>query len=219
MPTSWTYATLKQAVKDHVEDHGTAFDGVIDNLIKLGEDRIVKDLPLTIFDARDQDVTITAGTQTATKPTDAIATRELYYVDDNSTRVVLLPRSYSWIRAAYPDTTQRTPKYFAEDYSETQYFIGPNPNVSKTAKADVTKRPASIVSASTTWIGTNAGDLLLASCMVAAERFNLGWAESKDWKADYDELVTAARIDFRHILRRDYATLAPQPQAAGKGER
>lgn len=216
MASSWTYTTLKQAIKDHIEDQGTDFDGVVDELIGLGEDRILKDLPLSIFDAR-ANVIITAGLQTASKPSGAIATLELYYTSGGS-RVVLTPRTYSYCIAFSPNTSQATPKYFAEDYSETQYWIAPNPNVSVTGEALHTKRPASIVTATTTFLGTNVGDLLLDACMIAAERFTLA-DEKAVWEADYARDLQAARIDFRQILRRSYATLSPQPQAAGKGER
>lgn len=218
MPTSLTYSTLKQAIKDGIEDQGTDFDAQVDLIIKQGEDDLVRDLPLSIFDAKDQDVAITAGSQTATKPSGCISTRELVYTS-GSRRYVLVPRQYGFLKAAYPDTTQRVPRFYADDYSETLYYIAPAPNLSVTAKADVVKRQASIVTATTTFLGTNVGDLLLASCMVVAERFGLGWAESKNWADIYATKLGSARIDLRHLLRRDYATLAPQPMALGKGER
>lgn len=218
MPSAWTYATLEASIRGHIEDQGTDIDTPVDNMIKLGEDRICKDLPLTIWDARDQDVAIAQGSQTANKPSGAIATRELVYTSA-AVRYVLLPRTYSFCKAYCPDLTERAPKFFAEDYSESAYFITPVPNLTVTAKADVTKRPASIVSAGTTFIGTNAGDLLLAACMIHAERFILGWEEADKWEAEYNTLLASARMDFRHLLRRDFANMAPQPRAEGKGER
>lgn len=218
MATAWTYTTLKIALKAHVEDQGTNFDAQVDNLIKLGEDRIVKDLPLSIFDGRSN-VSIAQGVQTASKPAGALVTRAITYTDQITSKAVrLVPRSYGWLRARVDDTTQRTPKYFADDYSETQYWFAPNPNLTVTAEGSVTARPASIVSATTTFIGTNLGDLLLAACAIAAERFNLGWDESKDWMQEYAMLVASARVDLRELLRRDNSPLAPMPSATGKGE-
>ena len=218
MSTSFTYATLKTAIKNHVEDQGTDFDGNVDTIIQLGEDQILRDLPLEIFDAKAQSVAITAGTQTATKPTGTVAMRSLYYTS-GGTRYFLAPRSKTWMDAVCTDTTQRAPRWFDEGYSATQIYIAPNPNLSVTALADITKRPTSIVSASPTFLGTNVGDLLLASCLIKAQQFNLGWEEGANWNAVYKERLASARIDLRHLLRRDYATLAPQPAAAGKGER
>jgi hypothetical protein len=217
MATSWTSDTLEQAIKDRVEDQGTDFDTQIPNIIALGEDRILKDLPLSIFDARDA-VNITAGTQTASKPTDCITILELYYTTGGA-RVILQPRTYSYCIAFCVNTTQAAPKYFAEDYAEGSIFIAPNPNLTVAAEALFTKRPTTLFGGSPTFLATKAGDLLLASCMIAAEQFNLGWAEAKDWHAEYAMALKAAHIDFRHLLRRSYATLAPQPMATGKGER
>lgn len=218
MATSWTYSTLKTALKDHAEDQGDDFDTAVDTIIQLGEDMVLKDLPLEIFDAKAQNVTITAGSQTATKPSSTVAVRSLYYVS-GGTRYFLLPRTKAWMDAVCPDTTQRAPRWFDEGYSDTLIYLAPNPDLSVTALADVTKRPASIVTATTTFVGSNVGDLLFAACMISAERFNLGFEEAANWKATYEDLLKSARIDLRHLLRRDYATLAPQPQAAGKGER
>lgn len=217
MASAWTYTTLKQAIKDHCEDQTTDFAAQLDMLIGLGEDMILKDLPLAIFDAK-ANVIITAGTQTASKPAGSIATLELYYTSAGS-RVVLKPRTYSYCIEFSPNTSQAPPKYFAEDYSETQYWLAPNPNISVTAEALHMKRPASIVTATTTFIGTNVGDLLLDACMIAAERLALAKDEKIDWLNDYGKDLKAARVDLRHLLRRSYATLSPQPMAAGKGER
>ena len=202
MATAFTLATLKTAIKNHVEDQGTDFDSNVETIIKLGEDMILKDLPLSIFDVRGN-VTITAGTQTATKPTDALSIYELYYVS-GSTRVILLPRSYSFCIDYARTTTQATPKYFAEDYSETAMWLAPNPNVTVTAEALYAKRPASLVTTSPSFFSTNLGDLLLAACLVAAERFNLGWAESKDWLGEYGRLLQSATYEMRNLLRPDY---------------
>ena len=213
----FNYTTLKAAIKAHCEDSGTNFDTHVDTIIQLGEQRLLKDLPIGIVDTTGN-VSITAGSQVATKVSGTIATRELFYTS-GGTRVVLLPRTHSFCLEFCKNTTQAAPKYFAEDYSETEYFLSPNPNVTVTASAKVTKRPASIVTATTTFFGTNVGDLLLAACMIAGERFNLGWEEGKNWETEYNTLLKAARNDFRHLIRRDYATLAPQPAAVGKGER
>lgn len=218
MATSWTYTTLKATLKTHCEDQGTTFNTELPNIVQLGEDRIVKDLPLSIFDAHDQDVAITQSNQVAPKPSSTIAIRDLYYVSGGA-RTILLPRTYSYCLDYALGTTEAAPKFYAEDYSETDIFLAPTPNLNVTAKANITKRPTSIVTASTTFIGTNLGDLLLAACMIAAERFNLAAEQSKDWAAEYATLLASARVDMRNLLRRDNSPMAPMPMATGKGER
>ena len=216
MSTSFTASSLETAIKNHVADQGSDFDDNVNTLIKLAEDMILKDLPLAIFDARG-DVSITAGTQTATKPSGTITMRELYYTS-SSVRYILLPRTYSFCLDYSTNTTQATPKYFAEDYSSTQIYISPSPNVTVTAEALITKRPDSIVDGST-FIGTNLGDLLFNACLITANRFGLATPEKQDAQADYDRALASAQITLRHLLPRDYTPLAPQPSAAGKQER
>lgn len=218
MATSFTLATLKTQIQNHCEDQGSEFAEQLDTIIQLGEDRILKDLPLSIFDARES-VTITAGTQTATKPTNTISVRELYYVN-GGTRAILLPRTYSFCLDYAPGTTQATPKYFAEDYSDTQIYLAPNPNVSVTAEALIVKRPTSLVTdTSGTFISKNLGDLLMASCMIAAERYTLAIEQIPMWQEDYRALLASAADDLRHLLRRDFSPIAPMPTASGRKER
>jgi hypothetical protein len=218
LATSFTLATLKTQIQNHAEDQGSEFASELDTLIQLGEDAIVRDLPLSTFDSRAA-VSIVAGTQTATKPTDTITVRELYYTSAGA-RVILMPRSYSFCLDYAPTTTQAAPKYFADEYSETEVYIAPNPNVTVTAEAYITKRPTSLVTnTSGTFISKNLGDLLLAACMISAERYIIALEQLTDWKAAYQTALLSAAVDLRHLIRRDYSMLAPTPKAAGNPER
>lgn len=218
MATSFTLATLKSAIQGFAEDSGADFAGQLDMLIQLAEDRVLKDLPLSVFDALGS-VSIAAGTQTASKPSGAIAIQGLSYINAG-TRTILEPRTYSFCLDYSPTTTQATPKYFAEDYSSSQIWIAPNPNVTVTAEAVMTKRPNSLVTDTTgTFISTNIGDLLLAACLISAEQFNIATEQAAMWQAQYAALLASAQNDFKHLLRRGYSPLAPQPVASNKGER
>jgi len=199
MASSFTLATLKTALKNHVEDQGSDFSDNLDVLIQLGEDRVLKDLPLTIFDDRGN-VTVTAGTQTATKPTGAIVTRELYYVSA-AVRYFLRKRTQEFCNAYAPNTTQAAPKYFADDYSPTEYLISPNPNLTVTAEALFTKRPVSLVTDTTgTWLSNNVGDVLLHACLISVEKYNLADERIALWVAEYGKLLAAARVTLRDLL-------------------
>jgi len=199
MASSFTLATLKAALQDHVVDEGTPLSDNLSMLIQLGEDRVLKDLPLTIFDDRGN-VTVTAGTQTATKPTGAIVTRELYYVSA-AVRYFLRKRTQEFCNAYAPNTTQAAPKYFADDYSTTTYLISPNPNLSVTAEALFTKRPASLVADTTgTWLSNNVGDVLLHACLISVEKYNLADERVPLWKTEYAALLASARATLKDLL-------------------
>lgn len=205
MSSAFTLATLEATIRDHVEEQGSAdeFDDNFNILVQLAEDEILKALPLTIFDARD-DVALVAGTQNPDKPTGCILAHELSYTS-GSTIVMLYPRRYSWLRAAVPNATQAAPKWFANDYAEDKLWIAPNPNVTATAEALMTKRPDSLVTDSGgTWLSTNLGDLLLCACAANAERFGMAWEDAAKWKADYTRQLAAAHVAFAHLIRKPY---------------
>ncbi len=213
MSSSFSYDALVTAIKNHAEDQGVAFANNVDTIIQLGEDRVVRDMPLIMFQHRD-DVTITQGTQTVTKPSGALAIYAVYYML-SGTRKFLDPRTYSFCLDYAPNTTQAAPKYFTEDYpSDSLFYIAPAPDLSVTAEAFYLKRPDSILTDTNgTWFSLNSGDLLLASCMIAAERYMIDAEKIQMWMQDYPILLISAKHDFRHLLPKNYENIAAIPMS------
>lgn len=204
MSTAFTYTTLKTAIKNHVEDQGTDFDSNIDTLIGLGEDRCLKDMDLEIWYAVDATIAIAQASPLVTLPTGCLRVGDFFYTS-GTTRVFLEQRTYPYCVDYSPSTTaQSSPKYWAP-YSETQVFLAGIPNASVTGTMKFLKRPNGIVSASATWLGTNAGDLLLCACLIASERFGMADERIPVWTAEYGTLLTSARNQFRHLWRQEYA--------------
>jgi len=199
MSSSFTLATLKASIQAHVEDVGTKLAASLSELIQLGEDRVLRDLPLMIFDGRDV-VNITQGAQTATKPTGAIVTMELYYVSAGVT-YFLKKRTESFCKAYAPNTTEAAPKYFADDYAETTYFIAPNPNLTVVGEALFTKRPTSIVTdTGGTWLSKNIGDVLLHACLISTAKFNIADERLEMWRSEYKNLLASAKMTLKDLL-------------------
>lgn len=218
MATSFTLTSLKNAIQGHTEDFGTKFAANLDMIIQLAEDSIVRDLPLSVFDSTSS-VSFVQGNQEVDKPADTLAIHELYYTSAG-TRIALEPKSYSYCMDYATSSAEGLPKFYAQDYSPTKIYIAPAPNAAFSATVFMSKRPAGLVTdTGGTFISKNIGDLLLAACMVAAERFNISNEQVTMWDAEYTRLLASARVDFSHILRRGYAPLAPQPVAVDKKER
>jgi len=219
MSASFTLATLKTAIQDRAEDEGTALAASLNIIIQLAESRLLRELPLSIWQVRGS-VQITAGTQTAPKPTGAIAFHALIYTNGSGVVQFLQPRTWAYCQDYAPNTTQDTPKYYAEDYSETEIYISPNPNVTVTATGLYTKRPLSLVDSSGgTWLSQKLGDLLLAACMSATEEYDVAPELVTMWEEKYETLYIAAVRDMAHLLPRNYTGMAAQPTAVGKLER
>ena len=77
MPTlAWTHTSLRAALQAWPVNSGTAYVANLDNIIGLGELRLVRDLNLEIFD-HTTNLVINSGERVITKPADLIATRSL----------------------------------------------------------------------------------------------------------------------------------------------
>ena len=219
MATAFTLATLETAIKNHIENQGSGFDGNVDTLIKLGEDRVLKDLDLEIFDTTAS-VTLSQDVATITKPANIIAERTVWYTNGSSDRVVLRKRTYEFIQDYWPTPTDTgEPKFYCE-LTSTTWGVAPTPNANRTGQARYIIRPASIVTdTSGTWISLNFGDLLLRACLVMAEAFEKADDRIPVWKTEYAELLALAKREARALLRQDGSPLAPTPTAEGKPEK
>lgn len=210
---NFTYAQLKSAVESWMEDTGADFDADFPTMLGLAEDRLLKDLDLTLFDV-EQAVTLNAQT-VAKLPTGAvIATREIYVP---SLSRFLLPKTSSYIKLRHGATTG-SPKHYA-DLDASTWLIGPIPDIPYSATAMVTKRPVGLAADTAgTFLSTRAGDALFDAVLLEAaiyqEKDNLSVFEQP-----YQLRLASARFELRSLRRRDYSPLAPQPVASGKQER
>lgn len=210
MASSYTLAALKTSIKDFVEDQGTDFSGSLDDLIKLAEDKVLLDLDIDIFDATDS-VTLTDATQTATIPTGFVKIRSMFYTS-GTTRTFMEQRTYEYLIDYWPSTsTKGTPLYWSP-YTTTTIYVAPTPSSTLTATARGIKRPNSVVTdTSGSWLSLNCGSLLLKACLVVSEQFNVSDERIGGWKTEYAEDLALRRIEFRHLLHKDY-DLPPLPQ-------
>jgi hypothetical protein len=212
--SSFTLATLKAAVESWVEDAGADFEGDFATMLALAEDRALKDLDLSLFDA-EQALTLNSDVITKLPVAAVVATRYLYIA---SLGRFLYPRQVAYIRMRHGATTG-VPKDYA-DYTDTQYLIGPIPNISYSALAMVMKRPNSLATDSSgTFLSTRAGDVLFRSCLIQAADYLQMDERLQTLEAEYGRALSSSQYELRHLRRRDYSPFAPQPSAVGKPER
>jgi hypothetical protein len=203
MATSFTLALFETALKDAVEDQGTEFDGKVDELIRRGEDRVLMDLDLEIFD-EDGTLTFSNGSRLATLPTDMIKARSVYFTSSGSV-VFMEERSREYILDYWPGSGTGTPKYFAH-YSATQLFVGPTPGANP-ASGTVRgiKRPASLVdTANGTWLSKNVGLLLLHATIIEALKHNVSDDRVQMFEAEYRGFLMSAQKELRHLRRKEF---------------
>lgn len=209
MASSFTYTTLAAALVSMTEDVGTEFATAVDTIIPLGEDKVLRDLDLTLFD------TVATGSFTSSnpllaKPTDFIALRSMHYINASTNMVELEPRSWSFIKDYWPNnaTTTATPKYFAEylNSSTPAWHIAGTPASALSYSVEYVKRPTGLTSSNAaTWLGSNVGDLLLYACLVASEQFLKADERIPVWTTEYMSQLAAARSELRLSIRTNYS--------------
>ena len=182
---SWTYTTLKSAIQDYTQNTESTFVADLGTMIQQAEDRIVKSVELPNF-RKNVTGSLTSGNQYLTAPDDYLYPFSLAVLDSESDYSYLLNTDVSFIREAYPSaSTTGVPKHYAQ-FDDNSFIVGPTPNANLNVELHYYYVPESITAASsgTTWIGTNAPELLLYGSLVEAYTFMKG---EPDILANYEK--------------------------------
>jgi len=172
---SWTFTTLKSAIQDYTQNTETSFVSNLPTFIVQAEDRIIKSVELPNF-RKNVTGTFTASNQYLATPSDYLYPYSLAVLDSDSNYTYLLNTDVSFMREAYPlATTTGTPKHYAQ-FDDTTFIVGPTPSSNFTTELHYFYIPQSITVASdgTTWLGTNAPEVLLYASLLEAYTFMKG---------------------------------------------
>ena len=172
---SWTYTTLKSAIQDYTQNTESTFVADLPTFIVQAEDRIIKSVELPNF-RKNVTGTFTSSNQYLSTPSDYLYPYSLAVLDGDNNYNYLLNTDVSFIREAYPlASTTGTPKHYAQ-FDDTTFIVGPTPNSNFTTELHYFYIPQSITETSdgTTWLGTNAPEVLLYASLVEAYTFMKG---------------------------------------------
>ena len=174
---AFTYTTLSQAIQDYLESSETKLVANIPVIVQQAEDRILKAVQLPDF-RKNCTGSLTADDQYLGIPADFLAPYSLSI--DNSGSEFLLFKNVNFIRQAYPTASSTgTPKYYAT-FSSTFFIVGPTPSTNFAVEIHYFYKPESIVTAGTSWLGTNAESALFYGCLLEAYTFQKGDADMID---------------------------------------
>ncbi len=182
---SWTFTTLKSAIQDYTQNTESTFVANLSIIIQQGEDRIVKSVELPNF-RKNVTGTFTSGNQYLETPSDYLYPFSLAVLDDSNNYSYLLNTDVSFIREAYPSaSTTGTPKHYAQ-FDDTTFIVGPSPSSNLNAELHYYYIPQSITASAdgTSWLGTNAPELLLYASLIEAYTFMKG---EPDVMANYEK--------------------------------
>tara|TARA_R110000824_G_scaffold217683_1_gene404150 strand:- start:494 stop:1162 length:669 start_codon:yes stop_codon:yes gene_type:complete len=173
---SFTYAELKQAIKDYTEYEETGFVTNIPLFIRLSEERILKNAQLSLF-RKNATASVNQSYQYLRVPEDFLApfSLSLRTATGNpeafGNMIFVEFKDPSFVQSYTPDpVTTGVPKYYSQ-FDVTNFLLAPTPSVSYTAELHYFYRPESITKGTeteTTWLSTNAEMALLYGALIEA---------------------------------------------------
>ena len=165
------YAELTTNIEDICEHSFTADQLAM--FTKQAEQQIYASIDLPAM-RTNQTGTSTINNKYLTMPTNMLYVYSVAVIDGASSYTYLLNKDVSFIREAYPvSATTGMPVHYGI-FGETTFILGPTPDASYNMEIHFAEYPESIVTASTTWLGTEFDSALLNGALVQAIRFQKG---------------------------------------------
>ena len=195
---SFTYAQLKQAIQDYTENTETTFVSNLPLFIRLSEERILKNVQLTLF-RKNATAGASIGNQYLASPPDFLAPFSLSYTGADGDKVFAEFKDVTFLQEYTPDpTTTGGPKYYAQ-FDNSNFVLSPTPNYAYSMELHYFYRPASLTSGSdsgTTWLSTNAELTLLYGSLIEAYVFMKG---DPDLMAKYDQRFQESLMGLKQL--------------------
>lgn len=192
------YAELAQAIEDFAVDAEQTFLDNIPTFVRATEKRIYNDVPdLPSFQATAAP-TITQDVATVPAPADFLSV-DSFAIIVSGVRVFLQHKSTDFVESAYPTVAFRgAPRYYAVEDQET-FLLGPVPDIAYTTELSYLAYPESIVTAGTSWLGTNCDAALLYGSLRDAAVY---LKEEADVVAMYDKMYGEALGQVKSLASR-----------------
>ena len=187
------YTELTAAIKDYTNNTGTDFTAAIPTFIKQAEQRIYRSVNLPV-NRKNVAGTMTDGNAYLAMPTDFLFPLSLS-ITSSSNQIFLLNKDANFIRSTYPNaSTEGTPKYYGIFASDT-FIIGPTPDANYVTELHYYYMPNSIVTDSTSWLGTNADTVLLYGALIEAYTYMKGEPDIMQlYQQRYDEALQLLKM-------------------------
>jgi hypothetical protein len=173
------YAALVQAIQDYTQNSETSFVANIPLFVEQAEERINRSIMIPEL-RKNVTANMTAGNKYVARPADFLSAFSFAVIDGTGDYTYLLDRDVTFIREAYPSaSTQALPKYYAQFDGDTSgeegnFILGPTPDDNYDVELHYYYDPESIVTAGTSWYGTNAEAALLYGSLIEAYTYMKG---------------------------------------------
>jgi hypothetical protein len=206
---AWTYTTLKTAIQNFTENDATEFSDSLDNIIQLGEDRIYREADIEAFRNYDTSLSLVSGTNTLTisglSPRPFVVRWINIKTVAGTTKYILDKKDDSYLREFWPSTTLTGQPRFYSAKGDGIVMVAPTPNATYNVELAYTYKPTSIVSSSTSWLGSYAEELLFYACMVEAYIFMKGEKQAMEvWELKYRQALMGVTGEQSNDRRGEY---------------
>jgi hypothetical protein len=195
---SFTYSELKQAIQDYTENDETSFVTNLPVFIKQAEERILKNVQLSLF-KKNVSGSMTSSDRFLASPSDFLAPFSLSYVDADSNHIFLQLKDPDFIQSFNPNSaTTGGPRFYAV-FDVENFILGPTPNSAYNVELHYFYRPSSLTVAGesgTTWLSINAEIALLYGSLMEAYIYMKG---EQDMMAVYEKRFTEALAGMRML--------------------
>lgn len=183
-------SNLWQMVQDYTENTETTFVTYIPTFVTVAEERIYNAVQIPSLRKNVTGV-LTLGNQYLAVPSDYTApfSLSIYQTDGSgyTYQTYLLNKDVEFIRQAFPYPSPSSyygpPTHYAL-FDVNNFILGPTPDQAYTAELHYYYYPASIVTAGTSWLGTNAENCLLYGTLREAYLYMKG---EQDMVAYYEQ--------------------------------
>jgi hypothetical protein len=176
---SFTYTELQQAIQDYTENDETTFVNNIPVFIRNTEERILKNVQLSLF-RKNVSGNMTASNKFLACPSDFLAPYSLSYTDAGNDANFLDFKDANYIQQFNPDpAVEGAPRYYGV-FDLTNFIIGPTPDSSYAVELHYFYRPNSLTAGAgtgTTWLSENAELAMLYGSLMEAYIFMKGEAD------------------------------------------
>jgi len=139
---SFTYTTLKSAVKDYTENQESTFVTHLVDFIKSAEERIFKSVDLEYF-RKNVTGSTTSGNEFLAVPDDYLASFSLS-IENSSLKQFLLQKDVNFLQEYHPNSSLTgTPKFYGV-YDYQNFILAPTPDAVYAAELHYYYRPDSL---------------------------------------------------------------------------
>lgn len=162
----------------------------IDTFIEQAEQRIFNTVQIPAI-RKNMTGTLTPANQYLTLPADWLATFSLAVIDPVTGEYeYLLDKDVNYIRQAFPfPATSGKPTHYAQ-FNQNTLILGPTPDLVYPVELHFFYYPQSIVTAGTSWLGTNFDSVLLYGALLEAYTFMKGEQDVlNNYTARYNEAL------------------------------